>query len=257
MRRVFGWLALLAVPLLLVGFVALSFSYPSLIHLRSPHYTHHYRLTLEVEADGEVHTGSGVIAVVWRYGGTWETPDEYGAWHETVRGQAVAVDLGRRGLLIARLEDEGYFGGVPIEKIAQAVIGSAAAGIPPPPAAEVPIGTWRLDRATRSALVQLEGRRLALAPDGAMPSLVWLPDPTDPTAGVSVPGAEALPTVVPGVRWRGAWIEVTDDAVTTDLFSRLPWLAARYQSEKESGRFESRGDLRLPAWSLTRGIEPP
>jgi len=152
MRRVFGWLALLAVPLLLVGFVALSFSYPSLIHLRSPHYTHHYRLTLEVEADGEVHTGSGVIAVVWRYGGTWETPDEYGAWHETVRGQAVAVDLGRRGLLIARLEDEGYFGGVPIEKIAQAVIGSAAAGIPPPPAAEVPIGTWRLDRATRSAL---------------------------------------------------------------------------------------------------------
>jgi hypothetical protein len=113
-----------------------------------------------------------------------------------------------------------------------------------------------LDRATRSALRQLEGRRLAIAPDGAMPSLVWLPDPTDPATGVGVPGADALPTIVPGVGLRGAWIELTNDAVTTDLFARLPWLAARYESEKCCGRSTQRGVLGLPAWSLTRGIEP-
>jgi hypothetical protein len=246
---------LLAVPLLLVGVVALYFNYPSLFQLRSPRYTHHYRLTLEVEADREVHTGAGVFAVVWKYRGTWATPDRYGAWGDSVRGQAVAVDLGRRGLLLARLEDEGSFGGVPLEKIAQAVIGSAAARIPPPADAEA-VGDWPLDRATRRALRQLEGRRLELSA-GAMPSLVWLRDPSIPASAVAVPGADALPTIVPGARLRGAWIEIADDPVTADLFARLPWLAARYESEKGGGQFESRGELLLPAWSLTKGIEPP
>jgi hypothetical protein len=255
MKRRYGCLAVLLVVLLPPLVIGLSFYYPSLLHLSAPHYTHHYRLTLEVEADGLVHTGSGVIEVVWRYRGTWGTPNLYDAWYDTVRGQAVAVDLGRRGLLLARLEDEGYFGGAPIEKVGQIVVGGAIAGTPPPADVENHIEDWLLDRAARRALGQLEGRRLAIPPN-VMPSLVWLPDARDPRSAVPVPNADSLGTLVADAHLRGAWIELTDDRVTTDLFERLPWLAQRYQSEKSSGRSESRGVLELPAWSLTRQIEP-
>ena len=55
---------------------------------------------------------------------------------------------------------------------------------------------------------------------------------------------------------KGQPLYTIDDRVTTDLFERLPWLAQRYQSEKASGRSEIRGVLQLPAWTLTREIEP-
>ena len=254
MKWVLGSLALLLlVPLLLLSLVWLYFTYPSYFHLRYPTYTHHYRLTLEVEADGEVHTGSGVIAVDWRWA---ETPDVYRAWSDTVQGQAVAVDLGRRGMLIARLEDEGTFGGDSVEAIAQIVIGGAVAETQPTTGVKGHLAAWQLNRATRTAVGRMEGRRLALSPSGVMPSLVWLPDPGNPASAVPVQRVELLPSIVPDAHLRGAWIEITQDPVTTDLFARLPWLAERYQSEKGSGRSDTRGVLRLPAWTLTKGIDP-
>ena len=253
MKWALGFLALLLVPLLLLLVVWFYFTYPSYFHFSYPSYTHHYRLTLEVEAAGEVHSGSGVIAVAWHWR---EPPDVYRAWSDTVQGQAVAVDLGRRGLLIARLEDEGNFGGVSIQEIAQIVISGAVAETPPAAGVKGYLAAWQLSRATRTALGRLEGRRLALSPSGAMPSLVWLPDPGNPTSAVPVPRADLLPTIVPDAHLRGAWIEITHDPVTTDLFARLPWLAERYQSEKGSGRSDTRGVLKLPAWTLTRRIDP-
>jgi hypothetical protein len=253
MKWVFGLLALLLAPLLLLFLVWFYFAYPSFFHLSYPSYTYHYRLTLEIEAAGKVHTGSSVFAVNWRWRAA---PDVYGAWTDTVQGQAVAVELGQRGLLLARLDDEGYFGGVPVQEIAQIVIGSVVTETPPAAVVNSGYASWQLNRATRTALRKLEGRRIALSPSGAMPSLVWLPDPGNPASAVPVPRADLLPAIVPDADLRGAWIEITHDSVTTDLFARLPWLAERYQSEKGSGRASTRGVLMLPAWTLTRGIDP-
>jgi hypothetical protein len=65
-----------------------------------PSYSHRYRLTVSVEVDGEVHSGSSVIEVTWR--GQPEIGD-VGAFQPSIRGQAAFVDLGRHGAIVAAL----------------------------------------------------------------------------------------------------------------------------------------------------------
>jgi hypothetical protein len=74
-------------------------------HLIYPSYTHRYRLTMEVEADGQTRTGSGVVEVTWQR--QPKILPQVLEWTESVRGQAVPVDLGRHGLLLAMLAGSG------------------------------------------------------------------------------------------------------------------------------------------------------
>jgi hypothetical protein len=185
-------------------------------HLAYPSYTHRYRLTLEVEADAAVRTGSGVIEVTWS-----RQPDVFGAWRFAVRGQAVPVELGRHSLLLAVLAGAGRreAAGVPARFL---VLRAFAGTIPELPAPrDVRTEGYRLEHATLTALERLVGRQVPLVAY-AMPQLVWLPDPHDPATARPVPPAD-LPTVIaPDVRLRGAWVEITRDPVTTGLFSVLP-----------------------------------
>ena len=66
-----------------------------------------YRLTLDVETPEGAKTGSSVIEVR-----TWETHFEGKRTNHEVRGQAVVVDLGARGLLFALLAGRGENGGL-------------------------------------------------------------------------------------------------------------------------------------------------
>jgi len=66
--------------------------------------TLHYRLTLKVDVDGQPHIGSGVIETRWgdqRYASSLAGGV---AWHVFVKGEAVVIDLGERGLLFAVLK---------------------------------------------------------------------------------------------------------------------------------------------------------
>jgi hypothetical protein len=69
------------------------------------HYTCRYRLTVNIEVDGNVHSGSGVIEVTWHGG-----PEigDVGPHHPTMRGQAALVDLGDRGVVVASLLGEDW-----------------------------------------------------------------------------------------------------------------------------------------------------
>ena len=66
-----------------------------------------YRLTLFVDDNGQTITGSAVYETVW--GGVAESICRYTflcggvRWHPTVRGEALAVDLGARGVLFSLL----------------------------------------------------------------------------------------------------------------------------------------------------------
>ena len=61
-----------------------------------------YRMTIDVEADGKVHTGSGVIEVTYRLDPQWLPQSRHvQAWSH---GEAVAIDLGPRGVVFALLE---------------------------------------------------------------------------------------------------------------------------------------------------------
>ncbi len=217
-----------------------------------PSYTHRYRLTLEVESDGQVRTGLGVVEV------KWHRQPEFGLappWRSEVRGQAVLVDLGRHGALLATLvgpwpED---LRGVAADFLAM----RAFAGVAPdlPPLRDARSQGYPLERRTLAALGRLVGRRVPLAAH-AMPQLVWIPDPGTPSSARPVPPTDLAGVIAPDVRLRDAWIEITRNRVTTGLFAHLPWLAERYRGEKRHGVEGRHGVFTLHAMSLTRGIDP-
>jgi hypothetical protein len=140
-----------------------------------PSYSHRYRLTVSVEVDGEVHSGSSVIEVTWR--GQPEIGD-VGAFQPSIRGQAAFVDLGRRGAIVAALLP----GGAGNRSSSATYLAMKAYGVTRGYDAYRTIG-------------QQSGRR-DLAPDN-MPLLIWLANVSDSTtARVVDPRAlsEALAT---------------------------------------------------------------
>jgi hypothetical protein len=67
-----------------------------------PTYKYRYRLTLAVEANGEMHSGSSVVEVrEWR---TSEWSLNPHLWLTKVSGEATFVDLGQGRALVALLE---------------------------------------------------------------------------------------------------------------------------------------------------------
>lgn len=217
-----------------------------------PSYTHRYRLALEVEANGAVRTGSGVVEV------TWHRQPMFGSappWRSEVRGQAVPVDLGRQGVLLATLVGlwPEALRGVAAPYLALRAFAGATPDLPP--LRDARTQGYPLGRDTLAALGRLTGRRVPLAAH-AMPQFVWLPDPGNPSSARPVPPTGLADVIAPNVRLRGASIEITRDRVTTGLFARLPWLADRYRGEKKYGVDDMYGVFTLHATNLTRGVEP-
>ena len=59
-----------------------------------------YRLTLDVDVDGVMHTGSGVLGIAYQGMPDWLSEIGQGAhFGGEMRGYAITVDLGERGLL--------------------------------------------------------------------------------------------------------------------------------------------------------------
>lgn len=185
-----------------------------------------YRLTVEIEIASAVRTGASVIEVM-AIRQPWPFPRSI----VRLRGQAVAVGLGRHGMLLATLADGGS---VATTRNIQA------------PFNPVPLAFG----VESNEVADLIGHRRKLYPDGPMPALVWLPDPVNFKTMRLVPPDELRTVIAPEIRMRGMWIEITGDDVTKNLFTHLPWLAERI------GRDRARGVLPLPAWSLSRGVNP-
>src|SRR5947209_1600668 len=72
-----------------------------------PTYSYRYRLTLAIEVDGKVHTGSSVIEIIWSGG---PTIGDVGPYHPSIRGQAALVDIAPHGVLIAALINGESYG---------------------------------------------------------------------------------------------------------------------------------------------------
>jgi hypothetical protein len=90
----------------LLALVALVGLLVALYWLKYPNYTYRYRLTVNFESDGQVHSGSSVIEVTWHSG-----PEigDVGRYTPTIRGEAAVVSLGSRGVVVATLiTGDGY-----------------------------------------------------------------------------------------------------------------------------------------------------
>ncbi len=199
-----GCITTLVVLLLGAGALVAGYMY------KYPNYTYRYRLTVNIEVDGKLRSGSGVIEVTWHGGPEF---GDVGPYRPTMRGQAALVDLEDHGVVVATLtaEDWGWH--------------SSNAGWG---------ALWIVPRAFGDekggdlpSLPKLRGKR-ELAFDN-LPRFLWFSNPQDPTTA-KVLLVNDIPSVFgPSARFAGASIEITSDPLVIDIRDTLPWLKALEQ----------------------------
>jgi hypothetical protein len=177
----------------------------ALYKLSYPTYSCRYRMTVNVEVDGQLRSGSSVVefAVVkqMQFLPT-VNPKRFEA-----EGEAVYVDLGSQRRLIALLRsgefaENGHF-----------------------PLSVVPVHFKLNTDRQWASLSSLQGKWEL--PEKYLPTLVTVSDPND-SATLRVVRPDQIPQVFgPNVRWRSIVIEMTRDPVTRGLEARLPFLVSQ------------------------------
>jgi hypothetical protein len=189
-----------------------------------PDYSYRYRLTLSIETDGEVHTGSSVIEVVWSGGIPF---GDVGPYVEGRRGQATFIDLGKRGAVVAVLLAPSYTErGIAVWPEGTDVVWLASRAFGAVRETEALPLQERLARLTR-----LTGRR-DLAADN-MPRLIWFSNVADLKTARVIKPADMPSLFGAGARITAAYVEITRDPIIIDIDKKLPWykeLATRQKS---------------------------
>lgn len=189
------WIGI-AVVVVVISVVFFKIAYPT--------YSYRYRMTVNVEVDGQLRSGSSVIeAQVSRQPVFLPdvNPLEY-----SERGEAIFVDLGQQRNIVALLASGPY-----AERSAY-------------PSFVVPLH-FKLnlfDSRQLASLPTLRGR-WDLA-DQDSPTLVTFSNLGDPATARVLRADQLEQAFGPGVRWRGIVVEMTTDAVTHDIESKLPWV---------------------------------
>jgi hypothetical protein len=172
-----------------------------------------YRLTLEVETPEGKKTGSGVIEQVSRYNdGITRGLGAGPGLAVRLRGEAIIVDLGSRGLLLCLLtRDESRYTSeddLLLPKI-------------------FPFAKWGGSQEDYSTyLRQLESRKpVADAPLERLPMLARLSNPQDPATAERVNPTDLAATFGAGVRLVRVTAQITDDPLPAPTIEdKLPWV---------------------------------
>lgn len=163
-----------------------------------------YRLTLTLEVDGRTHEGSGVLQVTYA-----ERSRILGANSSLtikVEGEAVAIDLGSRGVLFALLhEGNGPRSGP--EWVVPNAFGVTKGG---------------LGSEAFPTIEALKGS-IDLAPQ-YLPLMVRFRDAGDPKTVERVDPGDLATTLGAGVRLTRATLQITRDPITRGIQQRLPWI---------------------------------
>lgn len=203
------WLGILA-ALIIGAVVVYRIAFPSV--------TVRYRLTLEAEAAGELKTGSGVVEVTYRK--IFGIASQYELAID-VRGEAVVLDLGSRGVVFALLK-----AGADDRSGAEWIVLRAF---------EFPGGS--LPRPVEEGVRQVEllsGKREL--PLTSLPLLVRFRDSNDPQTVESVDSLDMERSFGAGVKLvratleivaSGAWplnrLGITGEPITTGIEKKLAW----------------------------------
>ncbi len=214
----------------LYGFVAYNF----------PEASHRYRLTVEIEADGKVHTGSGVVQVQW-----FELIMSQRTENSRVEGRAPLVDLGKHGVVVAALKNNiRSVQFKPEPRDAEYLALEAFYGRP----------TWATKKVSqqRKAYAAIGGEtgRRAL-PEASYPPFIWLPNPGDRGSAQPMMARDFSSKIDPSVKIRSVTVEMTNDPFDNNLFEKLPWLEAAYNDERANGILSNAQVFRLYAYHLT------
>jgi hypothetical protein len=221
MRR-FG-IIVLGIALLIGSVIWYKQAYPS--------YTYRYRMIVDVEVDGAIHSGASVIEV------TLEkrpriTPETLTVM-SFVKGEAVFVDLGG-GRNVVALMASGPYG--KNWDFPQDVV-SRAFGL-----------SWE-DR-DLPKFAGLQGQRDLTAQ--LLPTFVTFNDLSDPKSAQIVPPNEFGQTFGVGALFKRAWIEMTVDPVTRGIEERLLFLAPLRQAQRGKSVLGYPGSLTIVPSLFTR-----
>jgi hypothetical protein len=214
----------------LTAFVALVLGVGALVAgymLTYPVYAYRYRLTINIELDGKVHSGSSVIEIGWQEG---IKLGDSGGFAPIIRGQAAVVDLGDRGVVVATLINGESYG----------------------PANDGALGAqWIAPRAFGQDtnadaipdLPKLRGKRVLESNN--LPRFLWFSNPQDPTTA-KILRVQDVPTVFgPSARFAGASVEITNDPIVIDIRERLPWLKSLDRKRPEPDPIYLPNDLAI------------
>lgn len=214
---------LIALVVLVLGAGGLVAGY----RYKYPDYSYRYRLTVNIEVDGKIHSGSSVIEVKWRGG---PVIGDGGPFGPSVKGQAALVDLGERGVVVATLiNDKSYGpakdGALGALWVAAEAFGNHSTG------PEIP------------DLPKLRGKRdLEL---GKLPRLLWFSNPQDPTTARKLLVQDIPATFGPSARFAGASVEITNDAVVIDINRKLTWFQSWSDHYRDRGPMYLQNNLAL------------
>ncbi|KRR22285.1 hypothetical protein [Bradyrhizobium retamae] len=184
-----------------------------------PSVTLRYRLTLEVEVDGQPKFGSGVIEV------TYSKQPQIAAQHELAigcRGEAVVLDLGSRGTLFALLREDTDSRSGP-EWIVLRAFNFPGGSLPSP----VEEGIKQVQHVSGKRELPLD----------SLPMLVRFRDINDPKTVERVHPQNLVERFGPGARLVRATLEIVppSDPLTTGIEKRLGWLP-QYNDRMLDGR---------------------
>jgi hypothetical protein len=198
------------VVLILVALI-LAVSYGIYSLLDTPTISYRYRLTVAIEVDGQVHSGSSVIGVRYTFNPRW-MPPSWGTYNASVSGQAVLIDLGARGTLVAALHSgtgSGHVG-------ANADLLAARAFDPTGRIFGSPSTLEKI-----RAVSQMQGHE-DLAADN-LPPFIWFSDITNPDTAQLLKSADLAGVIGDSARLASAQVEITNLPISVDLNKRLPW----------------------------------
>jgi hypothetical protein len=166
-----------------------------------------YRVTINLDVNGETKSGSGVIQTLFYGGGGKNQPNQY---YTQTQGVAAVVDLGRHGWLVATLTgttDSRRKSGVTCKQ---------------PKSVDGLLGAFGLDAAE---VVKLRtGKRELQA--GNLPAFVWFPRDQPYTAAQQICPEEFSSVIGADVDLKSGTIEIVPDApfqTVLDIDAR--WLA--------------------------------
>lgn len=177
------------------------------------------RLTIVVETPEGERTGSSVTQLTSYFPGGLTRAQGWGLMRQLV-GEVVVVDLGQRGILFSTFERQSTLlrGG-----------GDAYnAGLTP-----FPEEKFRGEYPPKASINQQYAAYLddlnRLKPKSELsfedvPALVRFGNVNDPTSVALVNPRDLAASFGPGVTFKGATVEITDDPITKGIEARLPWL---------------------------------
>lgn len=207
-----------------------AFALPGCGALGSGLPSYRYRLTVEVDTPDGLRSGSSVIEVSAALAGKYAIPDP-GKLSIQVTGEAVAVDLGQRGMLFALLRSEkstDWAGGV-MELVTP----------PPPITTKDRYAKWHARMVVNTGLHELP-RNSPLThwsfdppikpsdPPKDYPMLVRFRNINDPKTVEQVDPDDLAKSFGPGVKLRRITVQITDEPVTRNIVKSLPWLPKIY-----------------------------